>query len=255
MQIFVKNANRWQAKPLADAEIEKFRKERIEHGIDRVVAHASYLINLSATDPANLAKSIAALGDELDRCHALGVDGLVVHPGAHLGEGPEVGVAKVAESIDLVFAERPDCSTRLLLENTAGQGTVLGSTLEELAAMISQSKNRERIGVCLDTCHAFAAGYPIHTEEGYAEFWQLVDEKLPAGQPECLHLNDSAKPFDSHRDRHASLGDGEIGLDLFERLVNDPRLADTPMILETPLGDDGLGHQRDLEILRGFTTE
>lgn len=255
MQIFVKNANRWQAKPIPDAEIERFRAERSQLGIAHVVAHASYLINLATTDPDNSRRSRAALGDELDRCQALGVEALVVHPGAHLGAGVEAGVGTAAASIDAVLGLRPRGSTRLLLENTAGQGTVLGAPLAELASIRERATSRERIGFCLDTCHAFAAGYPLHTEAGYDEFWAEVESHLgPAGlrhrQPECLHLNDSAKPLASRRDRHANLGEGEIGLPCFARLVREPGLLDTPMILETPLGDDGEGHRRDLETLR-----
>jgi len=255
MQIFVKNANRWQAKPISVEEVTRFQAERETCGIEFVAAHASYLINLATDDETNLEKSRAALGDELDRCHALGVDALVVHPGAHLGAGVETGVARVANSIDAVYSARPDCTVRLLLENTAGQGTVLGATLEELAQMRERSAHTDRVGVCLDTCHAFAAGYALHTEDGYREFWSEVDARLGSDQPECIHLNDSAKPFASNRDRHANIGQGEIGPPAFERLVRDDRVSATPMILETPLGEDRDGHRSDLEVLRSFRAE
>jgi len=255
MQIFVKNANRWQAKSISAEEVARFQAERATRGIEFVVAHASYLINLATDDETNLEKSRAALGDELDRCHALGVDALVVHPGAHLGAGVETGVARVANSIDAVYSTRPDCTVRLLLENTAGQGTVLGATLEELAQMRERTAYSDRVGVCLDTCHAFAAGYALHTEDGYHEFWREVDTRLGSDQPECIHLNDSAKPFASNRDRHANIGQGEIGPPAFERLVRDDRVSATPMILETPLGDDRDGHRMDLEVLRSFRVE
>lgn len=173
IQIFVKNANRWQAKPIEPAAAAAFREAHRESPIGPLFAHASYLINLAAVDEKTLSRSRAALADELERCAALGVDGLVLHPGAHLGEGVEAGVAAVAASLDIVFGplldRLPDLSVRLLLENTAGQGTVLGHRLEELAAIIEAADCKQHLGVCLDSCHAFAAGYPVH-EEGTKKF-------------------------------------------------------------------------------------
>jgi deoxyribonuclease-4 len=252
IQIFVKNANQWRARELAGEEVDAFREARAASAVGPLVAHASYLINLAATDPAILEKSLDALLDELVRCSRLGVDGLVLHPGAHLGAGEEAGIAQVAAALDAVLGHLPDVSTRVLLENTAGQGSCLGWRLEQLAAMRGRVAEPDRVGFCLDTCHAFAAGYAIHEETGFAEFLAEVEERLELDALGCLHLNDSVKPFGSRRDRHAHLGEGEIGLACFERLLTEPRLKAIPMILETEPGDGMEGHRRDLEILRGL---
>lgn len=252
LQIFVKNASQWKGRPLAEDEVTTFRAAHTASQAGPLVAHASYLINLAATDPKTLEKSLAALGDELDRCSRLGVDGLVLHPGAHLGAGEEEGLAKISASLDTVLGERPDCTTRVLLENTAGQGTVLGYRLEQLAAIRSGADAADRIGYCLDTCHAFAAGYPVHEPEGYEEWMAQVDEILGFDRVGALHLNDSKQPFGSKKDRHENIGEGEIGADLFARLVHDERWAGTAAVLETPIGDDEQGHRRDLERLRSF---
>jgi len=252
LQIFVKNASQWKGRALADDEATTFRTAHEASPIGPLVAHASYLINLAATDPKTLEKSLVALGDELDRCARLGVDGLVLHPGAHLGAGEDEGLAKISRSLDTVLAERPDCPTRVLLENTAGQGTVLGYRLEQLAAIRAGADAAEQIGYCLDTCHAFAAGYPIHEPDGYAEWVDQVGEILGFERVGALHLNDSKQPFDSRKDRHENIGEGEIGADLFARLIHDDHWAGTAAVLETPLGDDEQGHRRDLERLRSL---
>lgn len=251
MQIFVKNASRWTAKPLADTDVERFRAEREAHPMP-VIAHASYLINLCSTSEQTFEKSVAALTDELLRCTRLGVDGLVLHPGAHLNAGPEVGLRRVAGALNGVFSAHPDITTRLLLENTAGQGTVLGSTPDELGEIFRGVERRDKLGVCLDTCHAFAAGFDLRTEEGYEAFLEAVDEGPGLESVAAWHLNDSEFGLGEHKDRHASIGEGHIGLPAFARLVHDDRFAQTPMILETPLGDDDLGHARDLAKLRGL---
>ena len=256
IQIFVKNANQWRARPLAEEEVEEFRAAREASAIGPVVAHASYLVNLAASAPAVRERSVAALADEMGRCARLGVDALVLHPGAHLGAGEEVGVERAAaaldRALDAAFADHPDAGTRLLLENTAGQGTCLGHRLEHLTEIRTRSAHASRIGVCLDTCHAFAAGYALHEEAGYEEFWGEVDGRLGLGLVGCLHLNDSAKTFASRRDRHAHIGEGEMGIAPFARLLNDQRLAKVPMVIETETGDDREGHRRDLATLRGL---
>ncbi len=252
IQIFVKNANQWQGKETPPDEVQAFRDAHAGSAVGPLIAHASYLINLAATDPAILEKSLNALTDELLRCSRLGVQGLVLHPGAHLGAGEEAGIAKVAANLDAVLGELPDVRTRVLLENTAGQGTCLGWRLEHLEAMRAQSSQPERLGFCLDTCHAFAAGYAIHEEAGFAEFLAEIEERLTWDALGAFHLNDSVKPFASRRDRHAHLGEGEIGLGLFERMLTEPRLRRIPMILETEPGDEMEGHRRDLATLRGL---
>lgn len=249
MQIFVKNANRWTAKPRSDKDVERFRAQREQHPMP-VLAHASYLINLCSTNQATLEKSVVALTDELLRCSRLGVDGLVLHPGAHLNAGPETGLRVVAGALDGIFSANPDITTHLLLENTAGQGTVLGSTPQELDAIFAAVDEPGRLGLCLDTCHAFAAGFDLRTEEGFEGFLAEVDAGPGLHNVAAWHLNDSEFGLGEHKDRHASIGAGVLGLEPFERLIHDARFEATPMILETPLGDDDLGHARDLATLR-----
>lgn len=249
-QIFVKNASQWKGRALGDEEVEAFRSAHEASAVGPLVAHSSYLINLAATDPKTLEKSRLALGDELDRCARLGVEGLVLHPGAHLGAGEDEGIDKIAASLDVVLADRPDLPTRVLLENTAGQGTVLGYLLEQLAAIREASDHGAKIGFCLDTCHAFAAGYPIHQEDGYEAWMEEVEARLGVDRVGALHLNDSKHPLGSRKDRHENIGQGEIGPDLFARLIHDPRWEGTPGVVETPMGDDDGGHRRDLETLR-----
>ncbi|HEX9669550.1 MAG TPA: deoxyribonuclease IV [Thermoanaerobaculia bacterium] len=255
-QIFVKNASRWQGRTLADEEAAAFRAAHAASRVGPVVAHASYLINLAASDSLVLARSRAALADELRRCARLGIGGLVVHPGAHLGCGAAAGVARVAASLDAVLgpllAELPELATRVLLENTAGQGSCLGCTLDELAAIRRGTAHPERVGFCLDTCHAFAAGYAVHEARGYGEFVAEVEEVLGLAAVGCFHLNDSVRPFGSRRDRHAHIGEGEIGLEPFARFLHDRRLFAIPMLLETEPGLGLEGHRRDLEKLRGL---
>jgi deoxyribonuclease-4 len=249
-QIFVKNGSQWRWKETGDEEAAAFRADRAASAVGPLVAHASYLINLCSADPALLARSREALADELTRCARLGVEGLVLHPGAHLGAGEEAGVERVAASLDAVLAVLPGSPVRVLLENTAGQGSCMGHRLEHLAAIRARVAAPERVGICLDTCHAFAAGYAIHEPAGYAELFAEVEERIGWDALGCLHLNDSLRPFNSRRDRHAHIGEGEIGLDAFARLLHDPRLENVPMILETETGDDLEGHRRDLETLR-----
>ncbi|HYX25979.1 MAG TPA: deoxyribonuclease IV [Thermoanaerobaculia bacterium] len=251
-QVFVKNASQWRGRELAEEEAAAFRAARAGSCVGPLVAHASYLINLCTTAPALLARSREALADELARCGRLGIDGLVLHPGAHLGAGEEAGIDLVARSLDAVLAGLPDVSTRVLLENTAGQGSCLGYRLEHLAAIRARVASPQRVGVCLDTCHAFAAGYAIHRRQGYEDFVAEMEARLGFPAVGCFHLNDSLRPFDSRRDRHAHIGEGEIGLAAFARLLHDPRLRTIPMVLETEPGDEMAGHRRDLEVLRNL---
>ena len=252
LQIFVKSPSQWQGKPLPAEESAAFRAAHFASPIGPLVAHAAYLINLAAPDPQILARSRAALADELLRCAALGIPALVVHPGAHLGTGVEEGLTAIARSLDAVDAEIGDCPTRVLLEITAGQGTVLGSRLQHLAAIRSRAASRERLGVCLDTCHAYAAGYALDSAAGWDEFLAELESEIGFDLVGCVHLNDSVDALGSRKDRHANLGEGCLGLEPFRRMLAEPRLRHAPMILETPIGDDGLGHARDLAILRGL---
>jgi deoxyribonuclease-4 len=253
MQIFVKNASQWRGKEMLDGEIAAFHEAHAGSAVGAsLLAHGSYLINLAATAPMILEKSLDALADELVRCSRLGVAGLVLHPGAHLGAGEEAGIDKVAASLDAVLGDLPDVSTRVLLENTAGQGSCLGWRLEQLAAIRARVAEPGRVGFCLDTCHAVAAGYAIHEEAGFADFLAEVEERLGLGTVGCFHLNDSVRAFGSRRDRHAHIGEGEIGLGMFERMLTEPRLQAIPMVVETEPGDDMKDHRRDLNTLRGL---
>jgi deoxyribonuclease-4 len=250
LQIFVKSPNQWRAKPLGAEEASGFRAAHEAAGRPPVVAHAAYLINLAAPDPAILEKSRAGLQDELRRGAAIGLDGVVVHPGAHLGRGIDTALTAIAASLDALVAELDDGGPKILVELTAGQGTVVGHTLEQLATIRERAAAKERIAFCLDTCHAFAAGYELGTKAGVEEFLAEIDRHLGFDLVACLHVNDSEGERGSRKDRHANIGAGKIGLEGFERLLGEPRFARTPAILETPLGDDERGHARDLEKLR-----
>jgi len=252
IQIFVKNANQWQGRTLAGEEVDAFRAARAASAVGPVVAHASYLINLAAAEGEIREKSVAALADELARCTLLGVDALVVHPGAHVGAGDATGIERVAAALDRVLGLLPQSPVRILIENTAGQGTCLGHRLEHLAQIRARVAAPHRLGACLDTCHAFAAGYALHEPAGYEDFVAAAVELFGRGVLGCLHLNDSLRPFASRRDRHAHIGEGEIGLDAFARLLHDRRLRDVPMVLETEPEDAMAGHRRDLAVLRGL---
>lgn len=249
IQIFTRNQRQWKVKPIADEEATAFREHRETHGIGSVMSHASYLINLGTTDGDKFAKSYQAFEQELIRCHKLGVELLNFHPGAHVGEGEAVGIRQIAQALNEVVRAHPEKSDVLLvLENVAGQGTTLGKTFDELAAIFEQLESPGRFGVCIDTAHAFAAGYPIHTEEGWQETWEAFDATLGLDRLAGLHLNDSKAPFDSRKDRHALIGRGEIGRGAFERMVTDPRTRSVPMFLETPAGPAGWA--QELEWLR-----
>ncbi len=252
LQIFVKSPSQWQSKPLLPEDAEAFRVAHAASAIGPLVAHAAYLINLAAPDPQILLRSRAALADELRRCAALGVPALVVHPGAHMGAGEEAGLTAIARSLDAVDGELGSCATRILLEITAGQGTLLGSRLRHLASIRAQAESRHRLGVCLDTCHAFAAGYAIDSAAGWDDFLAELETEIGFDLVGCVHLNDSVGALGSRKDRHANIGQGCLGLEPFQRLLAEPRLRGVPMILETPIGDDELGHARDLGILRGL---
>lgn len=254
LQIFVKSPSQWRGRPLGAEEVGAFAAARAADPAP-LVAHAAYLINLAAPDPAILGKSREALADELARAAALGLLGVVVHPGAHLGAGIDAGIDAVARSLDAVLAALPAGGPRVLLELTAGQGTVLGHSLEQLRAMRDRTTAAARVGFCLDTCHACAAGYALDTGDGVDAFLEAADRVLGLAHVACWHLNDSVGALGSRKDRHASIGEGAIGRAGFRRLLRSPALAGVPAILETPLGDDERGHARDLATLRRLLTD
>jgi deoxyribonuclease IV len=245
LQVFVKNQRQWKAPALTDADVHAWQVARQRMGNPPVVAHDTYLINLASPDDANWQRSIDAITDELERCERLGISGLVAHPGAHMGEGEARGLRRIARAIDAVHRRTAGFKARILLESTAGQGTNLGHRLEHLARIIELVRRPERLGVCLDTCHLFAAGYDLCTAEGYEATIAELEQTVGLARVAVFHTNDSLKPLGSRRDRHAAIGQGEIGLSAFRRLVNDPRFLGLPMILETPKGTDERG--RDLD--------
>lgn len=255
LQIFTKNQRQWKASPIDPEAAELFRERYKESGLKQVVAHDSYLINVGSPDPELWEKSRAALQDELVRCDQLGVPYLVAHPGAHMNEGVDAGVARIAEAINRVHLELPDGEAMVLLETTAGAGTVIGRTFEELAMIIDQVDDKDRMGVCFDTCHVFAAGYELRDPRGYADTWDRFEILIGRSRLGLIHLNDSRGSRGSRLDRHAHIGEGEIGLDGFALLVRDPRLETVPGILETPKGRDLEEDVRNLAVLRGLAGE
>lgn len=252
LQIFTKNASRWVAKPIDPAAAEAFREKRAASNLGFVVAHDSYLINMASPDDALWEKSLAAFGDEMARCQQLDVPYLVTHPGAHMGTGVDAGITRVAEGLNRLFAEDPENPTVVLLETTAGQGTTLGRSFEELAGIIDQVEDKARVAVCFDTCHVFAAGYDLRTAEAYHDTMRQFDEIIGLDRLVTFHLNDSKKGLGLRTDRHAHIGEGEIGLEGFRLLLTDPRFADTPGVLETPKDEDQeeLGDTRNMRTLR-----
>ena len=254
IQVFSKNERQWVAKPLDPAVVQKFRSEveRTGIGFDKLVVHDSYLINLASPKDDILEKSVAAFTDELERCDLLGIPFLVTHPGAHTGSGVEAGIEQFAASLDRIFAVIPENQTITLLETTAGQGTALGRSFEEIAAIIDRVEQSDRVGVCLDTCHIFAAGYDYRTPELYAAMMDTFEQTIGINRLKVIHLNDSKNPLGSNKDRHEHIGDGEIGLEGFRQFVNDPRLAGIPAILETEKDDAGEYDKRNLATLRAL---
>jgi deoxyribonuclease-4 len=251
-QLFTKNANQWNAKPLDPAVVDRFLLQKEDAGVANLVAHDSYLINVGSPDDAAWEKSRNALQIELERCDLLTVPYLVSHPGAHMGSGEDAAIERVADAINRIHDARPDGATSLLIETTAGQGTCLGRTFEEIAAIIDRVEDRSRIGVCLDTCHVFAAGYDIRDAETYAATMDAFDDTIGLEWLKVIHLNDSKKGLGSRVDRHTHIGEGELGIEPFRLLMNDPRLDGLPGVLETPKGDDETEDARNMATLRGL---
>jgi deoxyribonuclease-4 len=233
LQIFTKSAGQWRARALPAEEIALFREKAATARMP-IVAHNSYLINIAAADATLRARSIVALGEELDRAEALGLDGLVMHPGAFTSGTEAEGLRLIAEGIGIVLAERPEARARLLLEHTAGQGTTLGHRFEHLAEIIGRLDGTPRVGVCLDTCHLLSAGYDICSADGYEQTFAAFDRLIGIERIAAFHLNDSKKPCGSRVDRHEHIGKGCLGLEPFRRILNDSRFTGLPMLLETP---------------------
>lgn len=253
IQLFTKSNNQWNAKPLEDEEVEKFHADKKAAGIDPVIAHTAYLINIASPREEIYKKSFAALIEELERCEILGIPDLVLHPGSYLNTSEEEGIEKIINSLNRIIDKTPEIKTRIALETTAGQGSNLGYKFEQLAEMIDGIENKERISICLDTCHIFAAGYDIRDKKSYNATLRQFDEIIGLTNLKAIHLNDSLKEFDSKRDRHAHLGMGNIGLDAFKFIMQDKRLKKVPKLLETPKEHEGKPYDKvNLDILRKF---
>jgi deoxyribonuclease IV len=260
LQIFAKNANQWRGREIPREEVREFRAKVKASGIGPIVSHASYLINLATSVPALRQQSLEAMGDELDRAEALGLLGVVLHPGCYTIGSEAEGVEYIAEGlVDLLRARRRG-RTLILLEHTAGQGTALGATFEQLASIIARMNDHRRVGVCLDTCHLLASGYDLCSPEGYASTFEQFGRLVGFDRLKAFHLNDSKKPLGSRIDRHEHIGQGCLGLEPFRRIVNDWRFRDLPMMLETPKEEgrspakielDALD-ERNLNTLRGL---
>jgi len=233
--LFTKNQRQWSAKPLEADKIDQFKKLCDEYGYDssHILPHASYLINLGHPEDDKRNKSLNALIDEMQRCHQLGITMLNVHPGSHLGKiAASECLSRIAESVNRAIDQEPDVT--VVLENTAGQGNSVGHSFEQLAEIIDQVENKNRVGACIDTCHAFAAGYDWTTKDGYASMIDEFDQTVGLQKLLGWHLNDSKKPMGSRVDRHDKIGEGLIGKKPFGFIIRDPRMDRIPLILETP---------------------
>lgn len=250
IQIFSKNQTRWVSKPLSEPDVEKFKIGWEKSPIKDVVIHDSYLINLASPDFTNLEKSRNAFLDEVERAQQLGIRYLIFHPGSHLNTGEEVGLKLIAESMNRIIEKTPNYSVKLLLETTAGQGTNLGYAFEQLAFIIDLVEEKNRVGVCLDTAHIFAAGYDIRDRKNYEETWKQFDTILGWDLLYAIHINDSKKELGSKVDRHENIGEGLIGEKTFRMIMNDSRLNNIPKIVETPGGLEE--HKRNLEKLKSL---
>jgi deoxyribonuclease-4 len=252
LQIFTRNSNQWKGKPVSDADVALFREKLAASGLHEAISHDIYLINLAAPPGETRDKSLSAFRDELETCARLGIMKVVMHPGSHLADSPETGLARVIAAFDQLFGEVPQFEGQVLIETTAGQGSNLGRTFEELAAIINGSKYRHKFAVCFDTCHTFAAGYDTATPEGYADTMEQFDRLIGLELLQCFHFNDSKKGLGSRVDRHEHIGQGELGLNPFRFILNDPRFTKVPKILETPKGDNEEMDAVNLGILRGL---
>lgn len=246
VQLFTKNNNQWLCKPIADEEAARFRAALAEMGVSHPIAHDSYLINLASPDRELWLKSIDAFAEELQRAETLGLAYVVTHPGACTGISEAMGLRRVVWALDRVHARTRGLRARCLLETTAGQGTALGWRFEHLRRILDGVREPERLGVCFDTCHVFAAGYPLRSAEEYAQTMDAFDRTVGAGLIRAFHLNDSRKGLGSRVDRHAHIGRGELGLEPFRHLLADERFRHVPMYLETP---KGIEEGEDLDIV------
>ena len=250
VQIFLKNQRQWAARPLGAEEVRAFHAARRRTGIRDVFAHASYLINLAAPGEAQWRQAVDAFVDELERAEALGLSCVVIHPGSHMGAGREAGVARVVAALDEATRRTPGYRVRIALENTAGAGNLIGNRLPELGALLGRAARPERLGVCIDTCHLYAAGYDIRGQRGWQAAFDECAEHVGLAHVLAFHLNDARAPLGSGLDRHEHIGRGFLGLAPFRRLLNEERFARVPKVLETAKDPEPEADRRNLATLR-----
>jgi len=250
IQVFTKNQRQWKAKSLSKPEIENYRGEIEKSTIQLAVSHDSYLINLASPEDDILKRSREAFEDEVERCEQLGILYLIFHPGSHVGSGEKAGLRSIADSINNTLDKKPGYITQLLLETTAGQGTNLGYTFEQLAEILEIVKEKDRVGICVDSCHIFAAGYEIRTAEKYRSTMKQLEQVIGLKKVKAFHLNDSKNPLGSKVDRHEHIGQGQIGIEAFRLMVNDERFQGIPMVLETPGEEEDF--IRNLQLLKSL---
>jgi deoxyribonuclease-4 len=256
LQVFVKSANQWRARPFAEGEVEAFRAAVREAGLgEHLTAHSSYLINLASPDATLWERSLQAFVEELRRCTALGIGLLILHPGSHMGAGAEAGLERLTRALDRALDASGTEGTRVLLEITAGQGRCLGGSFEEIATVLDGVRERERVGACFDTCHALAAGYEFRDADSYAQTFARLDATIGLSRLRAFHLNDSRGALGSRLDRHAAIGRGEVGLEPFRLLLNDRRFRGLPMVIETEKGEDLAEDRENLAVLRSLVRE
>lgn len=247
--LFAKNGNQWKGKTMSEEDIAVFSGKRT---LQPVLTHASYLINLATTNPEFHRKSIEAMIDELDRAERLGIHAVVLHPGAHMGAGVDAGIEQIARSLDQIHAAIPNHKVVTLLETAAGQGSCLGCTFEELGRILALVDDKQRVGVCFDTCHVFASGYELRNRDDYERTIDALTKHVGLENVGAFHLNDSKKPLGSRVDRHQHIGDGEIGVEAFRFLLNDERFRGIPKLLETPKPIEHESDRKNLTLLRSL---
>ena len=249
LQVFTRNTNQWRVRPITPHEPGRFQAALAKYGIAQTAAHTSYLINLASPDESLWRRSLESFLLELTRAETLGIPYVITHPGAHMGAGEEVGVERIAEALNQVLRQARRLRVRCLLENTAGQGTTLGWSPEHLAAILNRVRDPDRVGVCIDTCHLFAAGFALAKAQEYRRTMERLSNTFGLQKIMAFHVNDSRRELGSRADRHEHIGRGQIGLDAFRRLLADPRFRCVPMYLETPKGQEN-GEDLDVVNLR-----
>jgi deoxyribonuclease-4 len=255
IQVFTQNASQWRGKAVDDADAALFREKWAESGLHEIVSHDIYLVNLGAPPGEVRDKSLAAFREEMFRCARLGIHKIVMHPGAHTGDGEETGLKRISGAFDELFAAVPEYTGKVLLETTAGQGSNVGYRFEHLQAIMDNSSFPDRFGVCVDTCHIFAGGYDITTDDGYRKTFEEFDRLIGLDRLQAFHVNDSKKGLNCRVDRHEHIGQGAMGLAPFRFLMNDPRFAKIPKILETPKGENDEMDEVNLKVLRDLVKQ